>query len=258
MKVFFSAVAACLFLLGTRSCMAQQTPATATEDGGWHIDVTPYLWFPGVHGTVGALRHDVIVQASPIDLLSHFNIGLMGAADARYKRFVLNGNLQWVRLSDSQAVPLDIIGITSADTRVGQLVLTPKVGYRFIDEEKLKAEGLIGVRYWHLGQKFELNLVSPGFTFEASQNWADILIGGRIQIPVAKKVGVNLMGDVGGWNATAKLDYSFAALLSYKFRTKWTMLAGYNYQFVDYRGGNSSVFKVVMSGAVLAMTYHLR
>ncbi len=30
-------------------------PSTVT---GWHVGITPYLWFAGVHGTSGALDHD--------------------------------------------------------------------------------------------------------------------------------------------------------------------------------------------------------
>src|SRR5262250_1688212 len=71
----------------------------ATADDAFHFDITPYLWFAGAHGTVGALGRDVSMHASPGDLLSHFDIGLMGAAEARKKRFVLNGDIMWIRLS---------------------------------------------------------------------------------------------------------------------------------------------------------------
>ena len=258
MKAFSSVATTCLLVFSAGVCSAQQTSASSTGDLGWHLDVSPYLWFAGAHGTVGAFGRDVSIHASPGDLLSHFNIGLMGAAEARYKRVVLNGNLQWIRLSDNHALPLNQIGVTSADVRVGQLVWTSQVGYRVIDHEKLKADANVGVRFWHLGQKFNLNPVPPGTSFNDSQNWADILIGGRLQFPVAKKAEVHLLGDVGGWNATADLDYSFAAFLGYKLRPKWTMLVGYGYQFVDFRGGRSSVFSVVTSGAFAGLTYHVK
>jgi hypothetical protein len=60
----------------------------------------------------------------------HFNIGLMGAAEARRKRFLLNGDLLWIRISDSHALPFPGLGATSADVRAGQLVWTSKLGYR--------------------------------------------------------------------------------------------------------------------------------
>ena len=78
---------------------------TATADSDWHFVVAPYLWFPGVHGTVGAGSHDASVHASPGDVLSHFRFGLMGAVEGRYKRLVLPLDIMWVRLGDDKALP---------------------------------------------------------------------------------------------------------------------------------------------------------
>ena len=52
--------------------------AQSGSGGDWQVSVSPYLWLPGVHGTVGAFDRDAGVSASPIDLLSHFRFGLMG------------------------------------------------------------------------------------------------------------------------------------------------------------------------------------
>jgi hypothetical protein len=62
--------------------------ATPSTDDNWHLGVSPYLSFAGVHGTVEALGHNASVHASAADVLSHFNIGLMGAMEARKGRFV--------------------------------------------------------------------------------------------------------------------------------------------------------------------------
>jgi len=61
--------------------LPQAKASTASADDAWHFAVSPYLWFPGVHGTVvNANGNGVGFRASPSDLLSHFQIGLMGAA----------------------------------------------------------------------------------------------------------------------------------------------------------------------------------
>jgi hypothetical protein len=75
------------------------------------------------------------------------------------------------------------------------------------------------------------------------------------QLPVGKKTVIDLLGDVGGWGATAKLDYQFATLLGYKICPKWTLVAGYRYLFVDYHNGPAGIFNVVTSGALLGATY---
>jgi hypothetical protein len=240
------------------SSASGQTSTSASADSDWHFNLSPYLWFAGAHGTVGALGRDVSIHASPGDLLSHFDIGLMGAAEFRRSRFLLNGDLLWIRISDSHALPFPALGTVSADVRVGQLVWTSKFGYRVINSKKVKADANVGVRFWDLGQKLNLNPSLLGRNLTASQNWADIVIGGRVQLPVGEKAVVDLLGDVGGWNATAKLDYQFAALLGYKILPKWILAAGYRYLFVNYHGGNAFIYSVVTSGALIGVTYTIK
>jgi len=236
--------------------VAAPMPTPAIDEGGWHFSISPYIWFAGAHGVVGALAHDASVHVSAGDLLSHFNFGLMGTAEARYGRIVLNGDLLWIRLADSKAVPFPLLGASTAEVRVGQFMWTSKVGYRVMNGEHFKVDGTVGVRYWHLGQKLFFNPSLLGIDFQGSQNWADILIGGRVQLPVGagEKAVVNLVGDVGGWGASAKLDYQFATVLGYKLCPKWTLQAGYRYLFVDYRR-NNGVYNMVTTGPLIGVTY---
>src|SRR6476646_11450110 len=46
-----------------------QTAAPAGPDNQWHLSVSPYLWFPGVHGSLGTNDRAVGIHASAIDLL---------------------------------------------------------------------------------------------------------------------------------------------------------------------------------------------
>jgi hypothetical protein len=236
-------------------------PSTAASsvppDGGWHLQLAPYLWFPGTHGTVGALGRDASARASAWDLLSHFNFGIMGAADARHNRFLLNGDLMWIRLSDSSALPFPSLSATSADVRVGQLVWTSKLGYRLIDHKRFKADANVGARFWHLGQTLNFNPSLLGLNFASSQNWADVVVGGRLELPMGSKVSLITFGDVGGWNATSKLDYQFGGLVGYSFSPKWTLLGGYRYLFVDYRRG-AGVYNMVTSGALVGLSYRFK
>lgn len=241
----------------SRASSGKTSPAPA-EDRGWHFALSPYLWFAGAHGTVGALGHNLSIHASPGDLLSHADFGLMGSAEARRQRFLLTGDMLWIRLSDSKAIPFRGLGAVSADARVGEFVWTSKGGVRVIDSKKIKADALVGVRYWHLGQKLNFNPSILGINFNGSQSFADILVGGRVQLPAGKKAVIDLAGDVGGWNASAKLDYQFATLLGYKLSPKWTLVAGYRYLFVDYRPSIRSVYNVVTSGAVLGVTWNIK
>jgi YfaZ precursor len=228
-----------------------------TNAAGWHFELSPYLWFAGTHGTVGALGRTASVHASAWDLLQHFNFGLMGGAEARHNRFLLTGDMLWIRLSDGAALPLSGLAATSVDVRVGQFIWTSKVGYRLIDRDKLKVDANVGSRYWHLGQKLNLNPSILGLNITASQSWADIVVGGRVVFPLGPKLSLTALGDVGGWNATAKLDYQIAGLVNFNVSPKWTLSAGYRYLFVDYRSG-TNLYNMVTDGAVLGVTYRFK
>ena len=122
--------------------------AKSAPDDGWHFAVSPYLWLPGVHGSlVGPNDNGISFRASPGDLLSHFQIGLMGAFEASHKRIVTSTDIFWIRLEDDQAIPLPPAvgdGAISAKVHATEFFLTPKIGYRVIDQEKIKIDALAG------------------------------------------------------------------------------------------------------------------
>jgi hypothetical protein len=231
--------------------------STAADEVGWHLVATPYLWFPGVHGTVGVGDRDASVHASPGDLLSHFRFGLMGTLEARYKRLVLPVDIVWVRLGDEKALPGPNLGSTTANVKVKEFILTPKIGFRIVNQEKLKIDALTGFRYWHLGQNLQFSPSILGLNISGSQNWVDPLVGGRIEAALSSKVVVNILGDVGGWGAGSQLDYQVVGILGYRIKPKWTLQAGYRYLDVNYRSG-SSILDTATAGAVFGVSIALK
>jgi len=235
---------------------AGTSPSTASADDGWHFVVAPYLWLTGVHGTVGALGREVGVHASAADLLSHFRFGLMGLVEADHKRIVLPLDIIWARLGDNQALPFPNLPATTAEVKVDEFILTPKVGYRLLDQDKLKIDALTGFRYWHLGQNLQFSPSRLGLDFSGSQNWVDPLVGGRILGALTPKVSVTIAGDVGGWGAGSQLDYQVVGALGYKIKPNWTLEAGYRYMDVNYR--SKTIFGVAMSGVLLGVSINLK
>jgi hypothetical protein len=236
--------------------------STTGADDAWHFAVSPYLWFPGVHGTaVGPNGNGVGFRASPSDLLSNFRFGLMGEVEARRKWLVTSIDMMWIRLEDDKAVPLppDVgLGATSATIKATEFLLTPKVGVRVINQEKFKIDALAGIRYWYFGENLKFNPSLLGLNFSRSQNFVDPLVGGRIQLALSPKVVVNILGDVGGWNTGSKLEYQWAALLGYKIKPALTLQAGYRYLNVDYRGSRGVVFNATTAGVVFGATLNLK
>ena len=235
---------------------AGTSPSTTAADDGWHFVVAPYLWLTGVHGTVGALGREVGVHASAADLLSHFRFGLMGTVEADHKRIVLPLDIIWARLGDNQALPFPNLPPTTAEVKVDLFILTPKVGYRLVNQEKLKIDALTGFRYWHVGQNLQFSPSRLGLNFSGSQNWVDPLVGGRILGALTPKVSLIIGGYVGGWGTGSQLEYEAFGALGYKIKPKWTLQAGYRYLDVNYR--STTIFDVAMSGAALGLTINLK
>jgi hypothetical protein len=237
---------------------AAASAAASISDNQWHADVVPYLWFPGMHGTVGAKGHDLSVHASAGDVLSHFRFGLAGVTEFRRNRFVIPIDLMWVRLAADKSLPFPEAGASSADVKIAEVLLTPEVGYRVIDQEKIKVDGLAGFRYWHLGQTLELSgTTQTNPSVSASLNWVDPIIGSRIQIPLSPKLSANIFGDVGGWGVGSQLEYQVGGLLGYQVKPKWILQAGYRYMDVDYQSGGNT-FDVAMPGVVFGVTYKFK
>lgn len=67
---------------GNQPCSSHNASASRPfpnpNNDGWHFELSPYIWFAGTHGTVGALGRDASLHATPSDLLSHVNFGIMG------------------------------------------------------------------------------------------------------------------------------------------------------------------------------------
>jgi hypothetical protein len=238
-----------------------QAAKTAPDDG-WHFSVSPYLWFPGVHGTaVGPNGNGVGFRASPSDLLSNFQIGLMGAITASHKRLVTSMDIFWIRLEDDTAIPLPPAisdGAIGAKIHATEFFLAPKIGYRLIDQEKIKIDALTGFRFWHFGESLSFNPSALGLSFNGSQNFVDPLVGGRIQLALSPKIVVNILGDVGGWDTGSKLEYQIAGILGYRIKPALTLEAGYRYLNLDYSTSRGGVFNLTTAGVLFGATLNLK
>jgi hypothetical protein len=228
-------------------------------DNAWHFATNGYLWFPGVHGTAAGVRgNSLSFRASPGDLLSNSRFGLMGALEVRRNRLVASLDLLWIRLEDDKALPFPRLGATSANMKATEFLLTPKIGFRVINEEKIKIDALAGFRYWYLGENLKFNPSLLGLNFSGSQNFVDPVLGGRIQVALSPRIVVNILGDVGGWDTGSHLEYQVAGLLGYKIRPRWTLHAGYRYLSVDYHTSRGVVFNATTSGVVFGSTLNLK
>jgi hypothetical protein len=236
---------------------APQAKDLSSDDQGWHADITPYIWFAGVHGTAGALGHDTSVHASFSDIFKYFNIGLMGAGELRYNRVVMPIDFMWMKLSDDKGLPIEDESL-SIKAKMTETMVTPKIGYRVVSTDKVKVAALFGIRYWHLSNDLSLQPTQPEGSFSDSANWVDAVAGANITMWVTPKVVVTVLGDAGG--GSSRNDYQVAGALGYKISRRWVLQAGYRYLSVNYRpnGHAQFVYDVNMPGMVIGATYNIK
>jgi len=224
------------------------------SDQGWRVSISPYLWLPGLHGTIGALGHDASVHASFGDIFSNFSFALMGALEPRYNRIVMPLDFMWIKLSNDKALPFDV-GATSVKVKVNLDVLSQKIGYRVIDVEKFKVDAVAGFRYWHVGNTLNIQSSRNNPEFYASADWVDGVGGAKIQAVLSPKLVLTIAGDAGG--GAANSDYQVAGLIGWKFK-KFILQGGWRYLTVNYRPGSGTILDVTISGLVLGMTIPLK
>jgi hypothetical protein len=226
-------------------------PASPTADK-WQFVSLSYLWFPGLHGTVGARGYEASPHVSPSDLVSHFNFGIMGSFEAQYNRWGLPVDYVYAKLGDNKTFT-NFPGYTANPTAKESLI-TPKVTYLVVDGERIKIKATAGLRYWHLGQNLKLEPPdAPSISFGTSQNWVDFVGGANIVAPLSPKIAFMMLGDAGGGGAN--VDYQVAGLLNYQIKPKWGIGLGYRYVDVNYRNSNGFIFDTAQGGIALTLLY---
>jgi len=239
---------------------APQASGWVPEGSGWRGAVSIYGWFPGTHGTVGALNHELSIH-EPFSDLFHYLKGVVPiAVEADKGRFVIPLDYLWVKLGDNKALPITDLGQTSVDLHITESLFTPKVGYRIVDGEHLKVDALGGIRYWYLGQSFTFH--PSGISVSKSANWVDGLGGARFILPLGEKAAVTISGDAGAGGAN--LDYQVIGLLTYQFTKHLGMGLGWRYLDVDYRVNNQVgpvtttkfIFDVAQTGALAGLYFN--
>jgi hypothetical protein len=235
----------------TPSNVVSPAPSIA-DDPNWHFTSLSYLWFPGISGTVGAKGYSKSVSVSPSDVLSHFNIGLMGSFEPQYKRWSLPIDFVWAKLSDSQSI-IRLPGY-SAKATVKEGIFTQKVNYLVVDGKMVKIRATAGVRGWYVSENLNLTPPTPpSFSAGTSQGWADVVGGANFVVPLSPKIAVIIAGDAGGGGAN--VDYQVAGFANLQIKPKWGIGIGYRYLDINYRNSNSAVLDVHESGIVLTLLY---
>lgn len=242
-------VAATLFCCGLARA-ADEAPKQPSEDR-WTFTVAPYAWAAGIKGTVGQFGLPPIeVDASFADVLKHFDIGAMGAAEARYGRFGIATDLQYIRVSTDANTPAGLIA-DHVEVTSKTLSLFGAAMWRAVDTDEASVDLMAGARLWSVNTKVDPVGGPLGFTeFSDGDTWVDPVIGAKARLNLQNDIYLTGWGMVGGFGAASRITWDVMGAVGYEVTETTSLIAGYRALGVDYQNGDF-LFDVVESGPIL-------
>lgn len=234
-------------LTGGLACLPTAAQITSSEDGGWALELTPYLW-----ASVSPLRVEVGAQPSnginvPVSGLStDLDFALMGTFEARKGRWGALVDAQYVRLgvTGSQAATL-LTPWSNLDVSYSQQIWTLAGLYRLHDGP-VAVDLLGGARYLHAETDTELSTAFLPATVgqERSKGWWDGIVGARALVPIAAQWTLLGYLDIGAGGS--KVSYQAIVGANYAYSPQTVFKFGYRY--FSFERDDAPVIKATMGG----------
>ncbi len=231
-----------------------QQPAAPT---GPSFYLTPYLWIAGIGGDISTPRQDVPdrnVEVSFRDTLSDLSgFAFMGAAEMRYGRFILIGDVMTLTV-ESDVNPRGALfsGGTGRVTTTTGTILVMARGY----EDGTQAFDVgFGLRPWQISTRLSLDAgVLAGRTLKPTLNWTDPVFAFRYGVRFDETWGAAVAGDIGGFGAGSDLTWQIIGTVDYRINDWITMRVGYRHlQMETSRGGTD--LDISLSGPIIGTTF---
>lgn len=230
--------------LATALDEAVAAPSAST---GWTVTVAPYAWMPALSGDVAYGRLEAHVQQDFSQILENLDFAGMAVVEARYDRFALFSDILYMKMSKDEKLPLGF----EADIGIEMLQWTPAVAYSLIRNDRANFDVMAGARVWSVETSFGVSDQSVGLERERTERWVDGIVGVKGQYALTDSFFVS------GWAlaGTGGSDFSWDVLgaVGYKVNDRFSAMAGYRAEGVDYRNG-PFVFDAVIQGPILGGT----
>lgn len=223
--------------------VAAPTPASP----GWTFTVAPYAWMPALSGDVAYGPLKAHVQQDFSQILDNLDFAGMAVVEARYDRFALFSDLLYMKMSKDEKLPLGF----EADVGIEMLQWTPAAAYSLVRNDRATFDVMAGARVWSVETSFGVYDQYVGLERQRTERWVDGIIGVKGQYSLTDSFFVS------GWvlAGTGGSDFSWDLLgaVGYKVNDRFSAMAGYRAEGVDYRNG-PFVFDAVIQGPILGGT----
>jgi hypothetical protein len=213
---------------------------TVTEQ--WRFEVTPYVWAPGIKGTIG-LDNGLARSAdfSSSNVLDNLKSGGMVAAEAHYGRWGIMGDLVSATLQKSGSIPVAGGAATVADKiTIQQTILTGAYTYTLANTKDFYADALLGVRAIDVTATLSGNLVgtSDKETISKKTSTIDPIIGAKGRYRIADSSWyIPAYADIGGGGGTTNMTWQLMAGIGKTFNKVIDASLTYRALYYDMKTG---------------------
>ena len=223
----------------------------------WRFQVTPYVWGPGMKGTIQIPNAPELKVDVPFaDAISNLNLAFLGRFEGRKGDFGVYGDLLYVHTDADFAPDQPPVANFLSPVETQQLYADAVGFYRLWhapDFERAYVDFLVGVRYFQL--RAEVG-TTQGTTLGSRSRWLDLIGGFRGRVPLGSKFGLLARGDVGGLGS--KLSYNLEGSLDMSISDRWTVGIGYRHLDYDFETGMDAqrrAANLYMSGPLIKATF---
>ncbi|MEE4295037.1 MAG: hypothetical protein V2J20_00285 [Wenzhouxiangella sp.] len=233
----------------------------------WAFRVEPFVWLPGIDGTVGALGLSTDVDLSLSDLFSSsgsgrakYDIEMLFAMEVEARKG------RWGVMANAVYLDLDISGSSpsprhlTADIDFSEFLGDLAVTYRVWEEPKGFLDLYAGARVNSLSLDINAraDLIrfqrEPSISVSDSETWVDPIIGLRGQWALSEKFFLAGKADIGGFGVSSELLWSAQATAGYQFTKNFSSEIGYSYYDTDY-ADSGFIYDLAMGGLFLGLNF---
>jgi hypothetical protein len=238
------------------------TGTSLADDGGdrWRFDVTVPLWAAGIDGdvTVRGVTRDVSIEFDK--LKDHLDAAFSLAVDARKGKLGFFGGVSYLKFS----ADADAAGTHGSD-KLKLLFGGAGISYQLYKSggpHPFLLFGTLGVRGWDTKNELRVTGRRGEVLVDASkdQYLVDPEIGLGASFFLTPKLHLDFSGDVGGGDLsdnTADVDWSAAGVITYDFKSWFSLSGGYQAIGLDYSKGSGidkNGLNIILHGLLIAAT----
>jgi hypothetical protein len=255
-------IAILILLVTAASSMLMAGPVETTSvqtsppENPWSFTLTSYGWLTSIDGTMSAGDRSADVDIAFKDVLKHLDMGVMMAAELRYKRWGFLGDLIYARLHDDIAPPAGIL-FSSTHEVLKETLVTLELSYRVVDSKPAFLDVFAGARIYNFYSQIRLipNLGNQGVNVSGTETWADPIFGLRGRYYVSRAVFLNFYGDIGGFGAGSDLSWQVLGGIGIQAARWCDVQLGYRALGFDYEPGRTKQ-DITTHGPIIGAIIH--